>query len=66
MVTNILEAMHKCTQGILSDFELIKTLESGNSDQMYRDTSNNLFNSIESIMGYIVIYLVYHIRIGKN
>jgi len=46
MVTNILEAMHKCTQGILSDFELIKTLESGNSDQIYRDSLNNLFNSI--------------------
>ena len=46
MVANILEAMHKCTQGILSDFELIKTLESGNSDQIYRDTLNNLFNSI--------------------
>lgn len=45
MISSILEAMHRCTQGILSQFELIKKLEDEKTDE-YKDTLNALFDSV--------------------
>ncbi|SGZ40725.1 related to Mevalonate kinase [Hanseniaspora guilliermondii] len=64
MISSILDAMHKCTQGILSEFELIRILESEESPE-FEATVNSLFEKIRINHGLLCSIGVSHPGLEK-